>query len=133
MAITRFGISLEQELLAELDNYVESNNFPNRSRAIAAIIEQGLTEERWRCNHQVAGVAVVVYDIGESSTKRLLSQIFIEQRSKIISVQQTFLTATLAMENVAVRGTSAELTALVEMLSSVKGVRRAKLAMTRID
>ncbi|MDD4425533.1 MAG: ribbon-helix-helix protein, CopG family, partial [Mariniphaga sp.] len=34
MAVTRFGVSLDEELLLALDKYVEENRFSNRSQAI---------------------------------------------------------------------------------------------------
>ena len=32
MAVTRFGVSLEEELLKALDEYVQENSFSNRSQ-----------------------------------------------------------------------------------------------------
>ena len=40
MAVTRFGVSLDEELLHALDEYVEENNFSNRSQAIRHLIEK---------------------------------------------------------------------------------------------
>lgn len=45
MAVTRFGVSLDEELLLALDEYVEENNFSSRSRAIRHLIEKNLVEE----------------------------------------------------------------------------------------
>jgi len=39
MSVSRFGVSLDGELLEALDNYVKENNFPNRSQAIRQLIE----------------------------------------------------------------------------------------------
>ncbi|MDR2038236.1 MAG: ribbon-helix-helix protein, CopG family, partial [Bacteroidales bacterium] len=54
MAVSRFGVSLESDLLEALDHYVEENNFPNRSQAIRQLIERNLVEKKWQCNHIVA-------------------------------------------------------------------------------
>ena len=40
MTIKRFGVSLEEELLNELDNYVSENNFSNRSQALRFLIDK---------------------------------------------------------------------------------------------
>ena len=40
MALRRFGVSLEDELLAALDNFARDNGFANRSQAIRFLIEK---------------------------------------------------------------------------------------------
>ncbi|HEY3389232.1 MAG TPA: ribbon-helix-helix protein, CopG family, partial [Prolixibacteraceae bacterium] len=39
MAVTRFSVSLEEELLEALDSFVLENKYPNRSQALRALIE----------------------------------------------------------------------------------------------
>ena len=50
MTVSRFGVSLEEELLTALDQYVTDNNFSNRSQAIRYLIEKesGRTEMEMR-------------------------------------------------------------------------------------
>ena len=45
MAVTRFSVSLEKELLEELDSFAESNGFANRSQALRHLIEKNIVEE----------------------------------------------------------------------------------------
>ena len=54
MALKRFGVSLEDYLLEDLDQYVKQNGFTNRSQAIRFLIEKNVTEQKWLCNHIVA-------------------------------------------------------------------------------
>jgi CopG family nickel-responsive transcriptional regulator len=49
MTVTRFSISLEEELLKELDRYVTDNKFPNRSQALRYLIEKNIVEKKWHC------------------------------------------------------------------------------------
>ena len=62
MAVTRFSVSLEKELLEELDSFAESNGFANRSQALRHLIEKNIVEEKWQCNNVVAGAIVMIYD-----------------------------------------------------------------------
>ncbi|MDR1682903.1 MAG: ribbon-helix-helix protein, CopG family, partial [Candidatus Symbiothrix sp.] len=62
MAVTRFGVSLEQNLLEALDTYVADNSYSNRSQAIRALIEKNIVEKKWQCNNHVAGAIVLLYD-----------------------------------------------------------------------
>lgn len=46
MLVVRFGVSLESELLAVPDAYVQDNSFANRSQAIRALIEKNIVEKK---------------------------------------------------------------------------------------
>lgn len=56
MPVTRFGVSLEEEFLAELYQYVSENSFANQSQAIRYLIEKN-----WKFDNLVAGSIVMVY------------------------------------------------------------------------
>ena len=62
MALKRFGVSLEDELLEQLDSLVKEDGFANRSQAIRFLIEKNLAEKKWQCNHIVAGTIFIIYD-----------------------------------------------------------------------
>ncbi|MEG1544605.1 MAG: ribbon-helix-helix protein, CopG family, partial [Tannerellaceae bacterium] len=62
MSLKRFGVSLEDNLLDSLDQYVEENGFANRSQAIRFLIEKNVAEKKWQCNHLVAGTIITMYD-----------------------------------------------------------------------
>ena len=51
MSLKRFGVSLEDNLLESLDQYVNENGFANRSQAIRFLIEKNVAERKWQCNH----------------------------------------------------------------------------------
>ena len=79
MALKRFGVSLEDDLLDQLDRYVQENGYANRSQAIRFLIEKNLAERKWQCNHIVAGTVVLLFD----QAKR-------EIPAKITLIQQEF-------------------------------------------
>ena len=45
MSVSRFGVSLDEELLKALDNYVSDNGFANRSQAIRHLVEKNIVEK----------------------------------------------------------------------------------------
>ena len=131
MAVTRFGVSLESELLEALDNYVKGNNFPNRSQAIRQLIERNLVEIKWQCNHQVAGAITLVYDHHKRDLGRKIAEIQHDYYREILAVQHFHLSHETCMEIIAVRGQAYRLTELSDKLISQKGVRHGKLVMTQ--
>ena len=48
MSLKRFGVSLEDNLLESLDQYVNENGFANRSQAIRFLIEKNVAERKWQ-------------------------------------------------------------------------------------
>jgi CopG family nickel-responsive transcriptional regulator len=133
MAVTRFGVSLETELLEALDNYVKENNFPNRSQAIRQLIERNLVEKKWQCNHQVAGAIMLVYNHNKRDLSRKITDIQHHYTKEILAIQHFHLSPETTMEIVAVRGQSYRLTELSDKLISLKGIRHGKLVMTKSD
>jgi len=133
MSVTRFGVSLEGELLEALDNYVVENNFPNRSQAIRQLIERNLVEKKWQCNHQVAGAITLVYDHHKRDLSRKIAEIQHHYYKEILAVQHFHLSNQSCMEIVAVKGQAYRLTKLSDSLISLKGIRHGKLVMTKSD
>ena len=133
MSVTRFGVSLEAELLEALDNYVKENNFPNRSQAIRQLIERNLVEKKWQCNHQVSGAIMLVYDHQRRELLNRLSDIQHDYHHEVLAVQHFHLSHETCMEIIAVKGQAYRLTELSDKLISLKGVRHGKLVMTRSD
>ncbi|MDR0873776.1 MAG: nickel-responsive transcriptional regulator NikR [Prevotellaceae bacterium] len=133
MAVTRFGVSLENDLLEALDNYVKTNNFPNRSQAVRQLIERNIVEKKWQCNNIVAGTVILVHNPEKRDLTNKIAKIQQEYFREILSVQQFLFSPTTCFEVFAVRGQSYKLTELSDKLISLKGIRHGKLVMTRAD
>ncbi len=133
MAVTRFGVSLESELLEALDKYVIENNFPNRSQAIRQLIERNLVERKWQCNRTVAGAITLVYDHHRRELGNRIADIQHDYFREILAVQHFHLSHGTCMEIVAVRGQAHRLTNLADKLIGLKGIRHGKLVMTQSD
>ena len=86
MALRRFGVSLEDDLLSALDNFARDNGFANRSQAIRFLIEKNVTEEKWQCNHLVAGTVVLMYDRTAAGISRRIDSILYEKYPEVILV-----------------------------------------------
>jgi CopG family nickel-responsive transcriptional regulator len=133
MSVSRFGVSLESELLEALDNYVKENNFPNRSQAIRQLIERNLVEKKWQCNHQVAGAITLVYDHHRRDLGKKIADIQHDFLKEILAVQHFHLSNEACMEIIAVKGQAHRLTKLSDKLISLKGIQHGKLVMTKSD
>lgn len=130
MQVKRFGVSLEEDLLDKLDEYVEKNQFPNRSRAIRYLIEQNIVKDKWEKNQEVAGAVVLLYDHHKRDTSNKSVSVQHDYYHLILSVQHVHLNHDYCLETIALKGKAFELLDLAEKLIAIKGVRHGELVMT---
>jgi CopG family transcriptional regulator, nickel-responsive regulator len=133
MPVSRFGVSLEEDLLKALDGFVKENNYPNRSQAIRALIEKNLVEKKWQCNNIVAGAIVMLYDHHKGDVTTKSNDIQHDYFDVILSSQHFHLSHDNCLEIVAVKGTANKLTELSDKLTGIKGIIHGKLVMSRTE
>lgn len=133
MALKRFGVSLEDDLLESLDQYVLENGFSNRSQAIRFLIEKNLAEKKWLCNHIVAGTIIIMYDQGKKEIASKIILIEQDYQDVILSSSQYFINKNFCLHIATVMGEAYRLTDLSDRLTTIKGIKHGKLVMSRAD
>lgn len=131
MPVKRFGVSIDNEVLEKLDEFVTNNKFPNRSQALRNLIENNLVEKKWKCNNEVAGAVVIVYDHHKFDINNKLNNLQHDYHHIILSSQHIHLSHDLCLETIAVKGKAHELTELSEKIIALKGVQHGRLVMTK--
>jgi len=133
MSVSRFGVSLEEDLLQALDSFVKDNNYPNRSQAIRSLIEKNLVEKKWQCNNIVAGAIVMLYDHHKGDITTKSNDIQHNYFDVILSTQHFHLNHDNCLEIIAVKGQANRLTELSDKLISIKGIIHGKLVMSKTN
>lgn len=133
MGVKRFGVSLEDNILQELDEFVNDNGFPNRSQAIRYLIEKNVIERKWQCNNEVAGAIVLLYDHHKRDINNKNNDIQHHYHHLILSTQHIHLDNDICLETITIKGKAKELTELSDKLISLKGVKHGKIVMSRAD
>jgi len=133
MSVVRFSVSLEEELLKELDDYIKDNNFANRSQGLRYLIEKNIVEKKWQCNNIVAGAVVMIYDHHKKEILARSNDIQHDYFDVILSSQHYHLNHDICLEIIAVKGKANSLTELADKLISIKGIRHGKLLMSKAD
>lgn len=131
MSVSRFGVSLDEDLLKALDEFVTENSFANRSQAIRHLIEKNLAEHKWKCDNIVAGAVVLVFNSQKREILKKSSEIQFDYSDVILSVQGFYLNEVNYMEIIAVKGQSRRLTEISEKLIGIKGIEHGKLVMSK--
>lgn len=133
MSLKRFGVSLEDNLLESLDQYVNENGFANRSQAIRFLIEKNVAEKKWQCNHIVAGTIIIMYDQVKKEISSKIAALQQGYQEVILSSSQYYVNRNFCMHIVTVMGTAHRLTELSDKLTTIKGIKHGKLVMSRAD
>ncbi|TCO05411.1 nickel-responsive transcriptional regulator NikR [Natronoflexus pectinivorans] len=131
MSVVRFGVSLEKELLDDLDEFVKKNRFTNRSQAIRQLIAENTARSKWECNNIVVGSITLIYDHHKRELVHKLHDIQHHYHHEILSSQHFHLNHDICMEIIAVKGEAKLLTELSDKLIAIKGIQHGKLTMSR--
>jgi len=129
--IVRFGISMDDRLLAKFDKLIEDKGYKNRSEAVRDLIRNALVEEHWANDREEAvGTVSLVYD---HHTRELSDKLTEHQHShhrNIISALHVHLDAHHCLEVVVIKGRAGEIKRLADELIGTKGVKHGRLMTT---
>ncbi|HAF70472.1 MAG: Putative nickel-responsive regulator [Acetothermia bacterium 64_32] len=130
MGIVRFGVSMDEELLARFDELIVRQGYANRSEAIRDLVRERLVRQEWRAGEEVVGVITLVYDHHVRNLEERITDIQHEQFHKVISTMHIHLDHDHCLEVIAVKGKGAEIAELASKLIGLKGVRHGRLTAT---
>ena len=127
----RFGISLDEKLLANFDQLIEQKSYMNRSEAIRDLIRASLVEERLGSEDQEAvGTVTLVYNHHVRDLSDKLTEHQHSHHDQIISTLHIHLDAHNCLEVLIIRAAVKEIKQIANELIGVKGVKHGKLVMT---
>lgn len=129
--ITRFGVSMNTELLKMFDEYIEKKGYQNRSEAIRDIIRDHLVSREWLNGEtETVGVITLVYN-HESGI--VLDRLIDSQHNycgNIISSIHVHLDKHNCLEVLVIKGLPQVIQKIADNLISYKGIKHGKLTMT---
>jgi CopG family nickel-responsive transcriptional regulator len=128
MPLTRFSISLDEDLMKQFDAKIKKDRCPTRSKAVGDLIRASLVQTEWRTGDEVAGAIVLVYDHHTRDVGKRLTEMQHDCHDVIISTQHVHLDHDNCLEIVAVKGTPLEIDTIVKRLKSIKGLKHVSLA-----
>ncbi|MFW5892561.1 MAG: nickel-responsive transcriptional regulator NikR [Bacteroidota bacterium] len=130
MTIKRFGVSLETELLQELDKIVLNNRFPSRSQAIRSLIQKNAVEKKWQDDQIVLGTVVIVYDHHKKELHKQINALQHEYHCLLLAGQHLHIDDHNRMEIIALKGKANRIQNLANKLKAIKGIKHADLLKT---
>ncbi len=132
--LTRFGVSMPEELIKQFDLYLTEQGYTNRSEAIRDLVRRVLLEPGGMDTGQlVAGTIVMVYDHHAFELPLTLMELQHDYHHQIISTMHVHLNHHQCMEIIVVRGMLGQLHELRQRIQVLKGVHYAELSVTFVD
>ncbi|MBN1398311.1 MAG: nickel-responsive transcriptional regulator NikR [Bacteroidetes bacterium] len=129
--LTRFGISMEDDLLHQFDHLIARKGYTNRSEAVRDIVRSKLVEESIETGKgYVFGALVFIYDHHKRELEKSLSNIQHEYFQNIISTSHVHVDHDNCLEVVLLKGNAKILKNIAEKILSYKGVKHGKLTLT---
>jgi CopG family nickel-responsive transcriptional regulator len=136
-ALTRFGVSMPEELVARFDQMIAQQGYDNRSEAIRDLIRKALLEPSGisasPASQTVAGTIVMVYDHHATDLPITLMELQHRFHHDIISTMHIHLNHDQCLEILVVRGQIQRVRELTNLIHVQKGVVYAELSVTHID
>lgn len=131
MGLTRFGVSIDEELLTAFDRVIGEKGYRNRSEAIRDLIRDHLVSEEWDAGREeTAGTITLVYSHDVRELTETLTDLQHRHHAAILSTMHLHLDAHLCLEVLVVRGRGEELRRMADRLIGTKGVMHGKLSLT---
>jgi len=128
--LSRFGVSLENNLLKSLDLLMRQKGYTNRSEYIRDLVRNDLVQKAWASGSEVAGAIILVYDHHQRELVNVLTDIQHDYHELIVSGQHIHLDHHNCLEIIAVKGQPKKIEELSNRLRAAKGVKHGTLSVT---
>ena len=130
-SITRFGVSIESQLIKKFDALLARKGYATRSEAIRDMIRDTLVEQEWESGkHETVGTITIVYNHQTRELEHALTDMQHKSFHQIVSTLHVHLDAHNCLEVLVVKGRSSDIQNIADRLIGTKGVKHGKLTMT---
>ena len=131
----RVTVTLDDELMAELDRMIALRGYQNRSEAIRDFARAGIrqaAEESGSSGESVAAL-VYVYDHEARELSKRLTRSFHDHHDLSLAALHVHLDHASCMEVTVLKGKTAEIQHLADHVVAERGVRHGRLVMVPVE
>lgn len=131
--LTRFGVSVEDELLVSFDKLIAVQGYDNRSEALRDLMREALIKaklENFPESGEAIGSLTLVYDHHAANLQYEMADIQHDAHHLILSVMHLHVSHDDCLEILAIRGPVGKIVEISNKLLSLKGIKNGKLFLT---
>jgi CopG family transcriptional regulator, nickel-responsive regulator len=128
--ISRFGVSMDEDLLERFDRLCKRRKYQNRSEALRDLVRDAMVREEWQSDEEIVGTITLIYDHHTRELSDSLTQAQHDHFDAILSNLHVHLDHDNCLEVIAVRGKASLVQKVADALISKRGVKHGKLSAT---
>jgi len=129
--LTRFGVSIDSQLIKKFDALIARKGYATRSEAIRDMIRDSLVEQEWEAeDRETVGTITIVYNHHTRELEHALTDMQHKSFHQIVSTLHVHLDAHNCLEVLVVKGMSREIRKIADRLIGTRGVKHGKLTTT---
>jgi CopG family nickel-responsive transcriptional regulator len=130
--ITRFGVSIEPDLLIKFDKMIKKEGYNNRSEAIRDLIRKDLIkEEILDPNSESIGTLTMIYDHHIGNLTNKLLKIQHDHHKEILTTTHVHIDHHNCLEILVIKGKTRNVLKLGEYIKAIKGIKHGELVITK--
>jgi CopG family nickel-responsive transcriptional regulator len=130
--ITRFGVSIEPELLKKFDKIIKKEGYTNRSEKIRDLIRKNLI------NHDVTdpdseaiGTLTMIYDHHTGNLTNKLLDLQHDHHNEILTTTHVHIDHHNCLEVLVLKGKTGTIQKLADNIKALKGIKNGELVITK--
>jgi CopG family nickel-responsive transcriptional regulator len=129
--ITRFGVSIEPDLLEKFDRMMKQKGYSNRSEAIRDIIRENLVFDHVKNPSAVViGTFTIIYNHHTGPLTDRLLEIQHDHYKEILTTTHIHVDHSTCLEVLVLQGQAQNIQKLADSIKSLKGIRFGELVLT---
>ena len=130
--ITRFGVSIEPDLLKKFDKIIKKEGYTNRSEAIRDLVRKNLIrEENKNPNAESIGTLTMIYDHHTGNLTNKLLDLQHDHTKEILSTTHIHIDRDNCLEVLVLKGKTGKIQKLADNIKSLKGIKHGELVITK--
>jgi len=130
--ITRFGVSIEPDLIKKFDKTIKKEGYANRSEAIRDLIRKNLIEEKNKNpDEEAIGTLTMIYDHHTGTLTNRLLDLQHDHHNEILSTTHIHIDHHNCLEVLVLKGKTGNIQKLADNIKALKGIKHGELVITK--
>ena len=131
--ITRFGISIEPDLIKKFDTSIKKEGYTNRSEAIRDLIRKDLIAEKNKNpDEEAIGTLTMLYDHHIGNLTEKLLDLQHDHTKEILVTTHVHIDHHNCLEVLVLSGKIGKIQKLADKIKALKGIKHGELVITKI-
>jgi CopG family nickel-responsive transcriptional regulator len=130
--ITRFGVSIDPNLINKFDKMIKKEGYTNRSEAIRDMIRKNLIAEKNKDpDSKVIGTLTIIYDHHTGTLTNKLLDLQHDHHNEILSTTHIHIDHHNCLEVLVLKGKTGRIQKLADNIKALKGIKHGELVITK--